>query len=327
MKNIILLISLLLFLVSCNRKDNETKKTTNLKQKPANIITPKANMFSNNTTNTIRKTIHKTEIKNRKNKDAHLKTADKSGVQHKVNIFCDTINISLLSNEEIKKIIENAIANKNDEYLFKLSSKLMVNRRIDMGAILSSALVERAQTDIEKVCALAWHGQMLSVLLFKNNKEAKPTSVEYKEANKVLNDALEYLPDNCMDGKVLSKARTASKALANNQLFYENNADIALDTLERFRKKAEPFAQKDIEETMERPYNYIYYKILQQMKDKRKEKLKISQKNIKKMRDYASNVSSTKNTYSHPKIKYKADSQSEMLKTINDFVKWQNKIK
>ena len=78
------------------------------------------------------------------------KVANKEKIDKKKNVFDKNLNVALLTDEELKQLINDALLNCNNAELMELGTKLGIAQKYDWTPIISSAVLARAKCDYKK---------------------------------------------------------------------------------------------------------------------------------------------------------------------------------
>ncbi len=78
------------------------------------------------------------------------KISDKEKVDKKKKVFDKNLNVALLTDEELNKLINDALNNCNNAELMELGNKLGIAQKYDLTPIISSTILARTKCDLKK---------------------------------------------------------------------------------------------------------------------------------------------------------------------------------
>ena len=120
------------------------------------------------------------------------KISDKEKVDKKKKVFDKNLNVALLTDEELKQLINDALLNCNNAELMELGIKLQKALKFDWTPIISSAMLARAKCDLKKSqrrCEYALSSFFSEIGKGEFSNETK----------KRMDEAIESVPIGCQD--------------------------------------------------------------------------------------------------------------------------------
>ena len=153
--------------------------------------------------------------------------ADKEKIDKKKAVFDKNLNVALLTDEELKQLINDALLNCNNAELMELGTKLGIAQKYDWTPIISSAILARTKCDLKK------SQQKCNYALDCWRKEYLKGDVSDK-TKELLYEAVDGVPIGCQDWMTVGyMAVTVPRAM---NVTIENDKDF--DKAWELHKKA-----------------------------------------------------------------------------------------
>jgi len=201
MKNLILLLILVLSIVSVNVvSSSETI--------PTNVLTSK------------QKVSKKIDKQSSTNSSIIKIIADKEKVDKKKAVFDKNLNVALLTDEELKQLINDALLNCNNAELMELGTKLGKALKFDLTPIISSAILARTKCDLKKSqqrCAYALNCCFSELMSGKFSDETKKT----------MDEAIDGVPIGCQDWLTVNCLAGTTPYAMHIAIYSDNDFDKA----------------------------------------------------------------------------------------------------
>jgi len=134
----------------------------------------------------------KTDKQSSTNSSIAKKVADKEKIDKKKKVFDKNLNVALLTDEELKQLINDALLNCNNAELMELGTKLGRALKFDLTPIISSAILARTKCDLKKSQRRCIHAYRC---FFKEALKGEYSD----ETRKIMDEAINGVPIGCQD--------------------------------------------------------------------------------------------------------------------------------
>lgn len=286
-KNIeyIICLLLLIFISSCGKQNDNQK----------NNIGKRVN-FKNNKIKTNNFNIENQSIS--LNNHNHNKVINNTNdfvainekVRNKHNRYNDSLKLSEMSSEEVKKYVDNNIITMSKDKLEDLAALLKYNGYYSLAIEVYRKIKELSNSNIDITFAYHMIGQTAIEGIFSGR--LKVGTPEYKEAEKAQMDILNEVPEIAVKDNAPEIMLTIDLAFDRLALLYtsvENNGNKAMELLENCDEIIRKTGINNVDEYVKQIRGNIYYNIAAVMGDtvKPHPSFYISDENLLILKDYA----------------------------------------
>ena len=204
----------IILLVSCD-KGNNSNKSIVVKNKQ--LVTKKVIQEK------VNKKSYKTNALEKTNE------ADKNRVDELVEIFDENINLSLMSEDELKEYVKNAVENWDNKKLGYLMNKLRANKQYELVVFVASNRVENSETEIERAGKLRSYASAL----FDNAQSEN----DYKSAFQVLDNIIETIErKGVTDEESFGVIHGVYHLYSTSKISYENDVTTPINCVRDFEE-------------------------------------------------------------------------------------------
>ena len=302
----------ILLLVSCDNGDNKLNIEKDKKISQKEIVKKGIKEF-----------IKKEQVFSRKNNKVIVrreeKSADKNKVDELIGKFDENINMSLMPEDELKEYVKNAIENWDSLNLGYLINKLRANKNYELAIFVTSNMVEKSKTKLERADNLYFYALTLLDNCYSEN--------DYKIAFQTLENAIVIIKNNgIIDRQSLGIVRKSYHLYSTSKIEYENDITTALNYVKKFEKILDKYHyiknENDIkDEELKSIYNNIAENILGADANS---DWKVSQQDLEQLKKHESTLSDGELFSLYKEIQEKTGMKFETLKaTLLDAI---NKI-
>jgi len=207
----------ILLLVSCDKGDNNESSI-----KETKIPVQKE---------TVKKIIYKENKINKTNVIEKTDGADKNRVDKLVENFDENINISLMSEDELKEYVRKAVENLDQLHRGFLLHKLKVNKQYELAVFVASNMVEKSETSREYAGKLYTYA---SALFDNCNSEN-----DYKTSLQAINSSINEFEKLLEKGEIVEEddlmfMGSPYQICIGEIIKHKNDLSMALEYLRRY---------------------------------------------------------------------------------------------
>jgi len=268
---------IVLLLVSCEKSDDNKLSVEETK--------------SSVKKETVKKIIGKEKSINKTNVLKKTEGADGNRVDKLVDIFDENINVSLMSEDELKEYVKKAIENSDQLHLGYLIHRLKANKQYELAIFVASNKVERSETEAERA------GNLYTYALTLFNKYYSEQN--YKIGMQAINDSIN-IRENLIEQHKDSENDLCSLAIARELSIrkltkYGNDVNAAMDSIRKYLDIVGNYNESDQmiykNDVIEDMYSLMAQGVISSTK---KSNWRISPKNIEQIKKYANSLSDNK---------------------------------